>query len=206
MAKYVTVVMPKVRKAQLSTYAGTVLVRLTGNAGFPNPSPTLGVFGGHVTALVKCEGDVANKVPGAVSACKAARVKVNEDLGHLCDYVEAVAQAQAGAMDLVAIAALVESAGFVLKKVTPRPKRVLGVEPGTADGTLLCTAPTSRARDTNEWSYSTDQKNYLPLGASRQGEFLATGLPVGVPLYVRHRVLTKAGYTNWSDPMLITLK
>jgi hypothetical protein len=207
MAKYVTVIQPKLkRKSLLGAYAGVVLTRLTGNTGFPTPNPTLVVFGAHVAALTKCEADVASKVPGAVAACTAAREKVTEDLGHLVDYVEGVAQAQAGAMDLTAIAALVESAGFMLKKVTPRPKLVLAVAQGAETGSMICTAPRSKARDTNQWDYSTDQKTFVDIGAVRQAKMTATGLPVGVPLYVRHRALTKSGFTAWSDPMLITLK
>ena len=65
-------------------------------------------------------------MPGAVTASKAAWEKVSEDLGHLRDYVQLVVESQVGAVDLNAIRAMAESAGMGLRKVTPRPKLVLG--------------------------------------------------------------------------------
>jgi hypothetical protein len=207
MAKYIHVVLNTPDpESKLAGYATTVLTKLTGNTHYPNPVPTLAIFGAHIAALIKADSDVAAGVPDAVSVRNAAREAVKEDLEHERDYVQGTMESQAGVVDLTAIQAFVESAGMSLKKVTPRPKAVLGIKAGDDEGSLVCTAPYSPARDTNEWGYSLDQKTYVDLPSSRQSTMTATGLPVGVPLYVRHRTLTKDGYTTWSAPMLITLK
>jgi hypothetical protein len=110
-------------------------------------------------------------------------------------------------VDLVEMQALAESVGMKLHKFTPRQRLQRGVKPGASPGSLVCTAPSTRARDTNEWQYSTDGKTWIPLGGTRKAIMLATGLPIGVPLQVRHRQLTKDGYTDWSDPPFpVTLK
>ena len=208
MAKYVHVILDiPPEDAKFSGYATSVLTKLTGNAHVTSTNPTLAVYGQHCATLTSAEADVTNQVPGAVKRREAAKEVVSQDLGHLRDSVQQAVEALGGGFDLKAIAAIVESAGMKLRKVTPRPKNVLGIEAGTPTGSLDCTAPRSLARDTNEWEYSVDQKTNVFLGGSRKAKVTFTGLPVGVPLYVRHRLLTKDGYTEWSDPpLVITLK
>jgi hypothetical protein len=208
MAKYVHVVLDiPPEEAKFSTYADSVRTKLTNNGNFKTLNPTLAVYGQHCDALTTAEANVANKVPGAVKAREAAKEQVMQDLGHLRDSVQLAVEALVGGTDLTGIEAIVETAGMKLRKVSQRPKFVLGVKGGTATGSLDCTAPASRARDTQEWEYSVDQKTYVFLGGSRRAKVTFTGLPVGVPLYVRHRLLTKTGYTDWSDPpLIVTLK
>jgi hypothetical protein len=33
-----------------------------------------------------------------------------------------------------------------------------------------------------------------------------TGLPIGVAHYFRHRTVTKTGYSDWSDPIMIVVR
>ena len=166
MAKYVTVVLDiPPEEWKFSGYANSVLTKLTNNAHVPNPTPSLAVYGGHVTLLLKAEADVANGVPGAVKACAAAKEKVKEDLNHLRDSVQLAVEALVGGTDLKGIEAIIESTGMRLKKLTPRAKYDHHVAPGDADGSLMCTAPASPARDTNEWDYSTDRRPASPSAA-----------------------------------------
>lgn len=208
MAKYVTVVLDiPPEEWKFSGYANSVLTKLTNNTNVPNPTPSLTVYGGHVALLLKAEADVANGVPGAVKTCAAAREKVKEDLNHLRDSVQLAVEALVGGTDLKGIEVIVASTGMRLKKVTPRSKYDYEVAPGDADGSLMCTAPSSPTRDTHEWDYSTDLKTRVHLGGTRKARATFTGLPMGVQLYVRHRQLTKDGYTAWLDPpLVITLK
>ncbi len=207
MAKYAHVILdPSPEEAKFSSYANSLRTKLTNNANFKNLNPTLAVYGQHCDALTQAEADVTNKVPGAVKAREAAKEVVSQDLGHLRDSVQLAVEALVG-IDLKGIEAIVESAGMKLRKVTSPPKYTLGVGAGSTSGSLACTAPASKARDTQEWDYSTDGKTRIFLGGSRKAKATFTGLPVGVPLYVRHRMLTKDGYTEWSDPpLVITLK
>ena len=70
-----------------------------------------------------------DKVPGTVTARKEPRGEGERGVGHLRDYVQLVVESQVGAVDLNAIRAMAESAGMRLRKVTPRPKLVLGAAP-----------------------------------------------------------------------------
>ncbi len=199
MAKYVHVVlkMPATAK-ELSLFSKTVRSSMTGNPRFPNPTPGLDVLSERIEALD------ATLSGGSAAETQAAKEALRECLKHLGFYVQSVAETASSTVDLGAIEALVESAGFALRRPGPRAKLGFAVKRGAEAGTADLTAPASR--DPHDWAYSTDQHTWIALAASRQATMRATGLPVGVPLYFRHRLLTKTGYSAWSEPLAMLSK
>ncbi len=194
MAKYIHVVLrlpPRV--AQLLVFAKLVLAALTGNPHFTNPSPALTNLDAAIKALeAVLKGNGADR--------KAAVTALKDTLQHLADYVQLIAETQAGTVDIAGIQALVESANMRLRKVSPRQKAAFGASYGPVPGSVDLTAPASRAGDPHEWSVSTDQHTWTVLPTTRKAATQVTGLPVGVMHYFRHRLLTKDGPTEWSDP------
>ena len=50
---------------------------------------------------------------------------------------------------------------------------------------------------------SPDQLTWTSLPGTRRAKTRVTGLPVGVAQHFRHRLLTKDGFTAWSDPTVM---
>jgi hypothetical protein len=198
MAKFIHVILllPTVLY-KLLAFAKTVLGAMSGNPQFSNPSPSLATLGQRITDLEKALDH------GTAGERHAAGEALKETLKHLADYVQTIAENQPGALDLLAVKALVESVGMRLRTVTPRPKLVFSAKYGPAAGSVELTAPASPKRDPHEWQVSTDQLTWASLPSTRGAKTRVTGLPVGVAHHFRHRLLTKAGYTEWSDPTVM---
>jgi hypothetical protein len=201
MAKFIHVVlrMPS-RIAAFLICARQVLAALTGNPSFPGVAALVAVLGDRIQDLEK------TITSGTAAERQAAREAVQEVLNHLRDHVESVAETGAGSVDLTAIRAVVESARMDLRKVTPRPKQVFAAVHGPVPGSVDLTAPWSPRRDPHDWAVSTDGETWTPLPSTRQAKTRVTGLPAGVPRYFRHRLLTKDGYAEWSDPVVIVVR
>lgn len=202
MAKFIHVVLrlPS-QAAKLLIFAKLVLDSLTGNASFPNIGPLLATLAAAIQGLEKA-------MKGTAADRRAAREALHEVLLHLRDHVQGVAETAAGAntVDLSAIQALVEGTAMDLRKIGKPSKRVFAAMYGAVPGSVDLTAPRSPQRDPHDWAVSTDQHNWTALPSTRQASTQVTGLPIGMPHYFRHRLLTKDGYTEWSDPVMIIVK
>jgi hypothetical protein len=188
--------------AKLLIFATAVLTAMTGNTKFPNA-------GAFVTALesaVKALNKALNG--GTAKQRKAAREAVRDALAHLADHVQGVAEgvSTAGTVDIAAIHALVESAGLDLRKMGAHAKQTLGARNGAVSGSVDLTAPASKKREPHEWQNSADQRTWSSLPSTLKAKTTVTGLPVGTAQYFRHRLLTKSGYAEWSDPLMILVK
>jgi hypothetical protein len=202
MAKFIHVALKLPSSVfELLAFARHVLTLMTGNPKFASASSAL------VTLSQRISEMEAALAQGTAAQRRAAREALRETLAHLGNQVQSVAETQAGTPDLLAIAALVESAGMKLRKVGGHPKLVFaakwGSVPGSVPGSVHLTAPASLERDTHEWQVSTDQLTWKALPGTRQAKTQVDGLPVGVTHYFRHRLLTKDGYSEWSDPTLV---
>lgn len=202
MAKFVHVVSrtPKANR-KVGTYGKVVFKSLNGNSNFT--AVNLTVLSARLLVLDKAETAAANREPGAASALAAARESVRQEVDHLRDFVQGTLETQVGTVDLKALKAMAESAAMDLRKVTARAKAVFDVLYGPVAGSVRLTAPASRQRDTHEWQHSGDQITWTALPSTRQARTTVSGLPVGAALHFRHRLLTKTGYTQWSDPTVM---
>lgn len=198
MAKFIHVVLKlPISVYKLLAFGKEVLGALTGNPQFSNLPPAFATLGQRTADLQKAldEGSAAERL--------AAQEALRETLKHLAHYVQSVAESQAGTPDLLAIKALVESAGMHLRAVTPPPKQVFAAKYGPVSGSVDLTAPSSSKRDPHEWQISADQITWTSLPSTRQAKTQVTGLPVGVAQHFRHRTLTKDGASAWSDPTIM---
>jgi hypothetical protein len=110
--------LPKPAK-KLLTYGKAVHDAMAGNTNFPSPNPPLAVFKAKLDALDDAETKAAARTRGAVEARNAIKRQVRNDLFHLCDYVQGVAEK----IPLPeAAAAVITSAFMSIKKM---PERVI---------------------------------------------------------------------------------
>jgi hypothetical protein len=207
MAKYIHVVLDLPKPPRLTLlYAKTVLEAFTGNPHFPSPSPSLLVFEAKIALLDELEVEAARRAPGAAAARTAAREQVREHLFHARDYVQGVAETLSGTVDLLAVRAAVESAAMSLRKVSRHARFVFAAKPGPVPGSVELTAPASAKKDTHEWQHSGDQVVWVSVDGTRQARTRIDGLPVGLPRYFRHRMLTKDGVTPWGEVVVLVVK
>jgi hypothetical protein len=199
MAKFIHVVLraPK-QRYKLFIHAKGVSAALAGNPTYAGLD--LGPLDASIKALEEAE-TVSGL--GAASALAAARELVRQELDHLRDQVQRVLEGQTDTVDLLAIQAMAESAGMDLRRVVPRARAVFAARYGDAPGSVKLTAPASRKRDTHEWEHSTDLITWTALPGTRQASTTVTDLPIGVAHHFRHCLLTKDGYTAWSDPTVM---
>lgn len=197
MARYIFVVLRAPSQlAKLLLFAKAVWTAMSGNPNFPNAGQLLAILDDRILSLEKAMNTNA-------ADRRAARGALGEALSHLADHVQGVAETAVGTVDIVAIRAMVLSAGLDLRKVNATQKAVFAAKYGPVPGSVDLTAPRSRARDPHEWQVSTDQITWVSLQTTRQASTRVTGLPIGVTHHFRHRLLTKDGYTEWSDPTVM---
>jgi hypothetical protein len=154
----------------------------------------------HLAALEAVE---KTSGPGTAKAKETARQTVINDFDANRGSVQIVVDTKATVVEAEAIA---ESAGMSIRANGQHPKLALGAIAGSAPGSATLIAPVNAKRDPHDWRYSTDQKTFVALGGSKKAKMPVTGLPAGVPVYIQHRYLTSAGYSEWSEPLLFVAK
>jgi hypothetical protein len=77
---------------ELLTFGKAVHDAMDGNPNFPSPNPPLSVFRANLTSLDDAETKAAGRGNGAVEARDALKRLVINDMYHLCDYVQGVAE------------------------------------------------------------------------------------------------------------------
>ena len=121
----------------------------------------------------------------------------NADLKQLVAYVEGVANANPANA-----AAVINSAGMVVKKQPTRSKNNINFRKTAASGSVVVMARVgSRQKQSHEWEYSIDGgKTWLPLPPTTQAKTTITGLTPGLTVQVKQRAITGTGPGTWTDP------
>ena len=67
-------------------------------------------------------------------------------------------------------------------------------------GEVQLVAKATKGATANEWQYSTDGgKTWVDLSSTSKATITVSNLTPGTTVMFRHRVLTKAGHSDWSD-------
>ena len=167
-----------------------------------SPSPSLATFQADIAAIVTAETAVLARTKGAVESRNAKLAVVKGDLENLKTYVQAVSDAA----NPTNAAAIIQSAGMTLRKVTLHDKAQLAVKQGTVSGTVVVATKAAAKRAAYGWQYSTDQKTWTSLPPTLQAKTGASGLTVGTLYYFRVQPLTPTGEQNWSDMVSFVVK
>lgn len=199
--RFVVLLLQVAGKMGLVTYARKVRKALDNNPHVTNLAVPLTTLDGHIAVL---ETLLENKGPGNKEAIKAATRELLNDLDQERGSVQFVVDTTATIADAAAIA---ESAAMRIKATTARAAvTTLLAEWGDELGTVKLSAPASDRREPHDWQVSTDQKTWTNLPSTLQASTTVTGLPIGVPHFFRHRMLTKDGYTAWSAPTMLVVR
>lgn len=152
----------------------------------------------HVQAFIDAEVNTKLRTVGLVALRDAALAMLMQDLRQLCTMVQGIACQATGSAE-----ALIESAGFVVKKSGHRPKNINAAYNTQIPGTVKLTAEGGRA---HEWEMSKDQINITSLPATPTAYTYVKNLPQGEVMCFRTRKLcTNKKQYNWSPWMILTI-
>jgi hypothetical protein len=182
--------------------ARAIIIALTGNAAFPTPVPTLAAVSAAITDLENAQAVALTRVKGAAQTRNQKLAALVTLLRQLRDYVQTVADASPDSA-----AALIHSAAMNVRKVSLAGKRVFSVKQGALSGAVSILAPAAGPRASYEWEMSADGgKTWQPLPPTMPSRTTASGLQPATTYAFRYRSVTKAGASDWSQPITIVVK
>lgn len=181
---------------ELITFGKAVHDAMDGNPNFPSPNPPLSVFRANLTSLDDAETKAAARGNGAVEARDALKRLVVNDMYHLCDYVQGVAEK----VPLPeAAAAVITSAFMSIRKVPQRVTPPLTAKNTGVPGRVALAAKPVAKEATYYWEYSLDQVTWTPVPETIKASTAIDGLPFANVSYFRFRALTRAGKGDYSQ-------
>jgi hypothetical protein len=183
--------------AALIAVARAILLALTGNASFSNPTPTLAAFLAAIVDLENAESAAQSRAKGAVQVRDAKRTTLLLLLDELKGYVQKVADADKENGD-----ALIHSAGMGLRKVGVHAPRVFHATAGSVSGSVQLVTANAGPRASYDWEWSTDGgKTWQVAPSTTRSKTLFSGLVPATTVMFRSRSLTHAGEGDWTTPI-----
>lgn len=186
----------------LIVYAKGIVTRMTANASFPNPSPTLAQVTSAIDDLQLAETAALARTKGAAASRNEKRAALVSLLQQLRADIQKAADA-----DRPNGASIVQSAGVALRKTPTHRARTFAAKPGKVSGTAKLVATTAARRASYEWQYSTDGgKTWATAPATLQAKTAIAGLAAGANVQFKYRAVTKTGEGDWSQPVSLLVQ
>ncbi len=189
--------------SKLLTVGKAVHDAMADNPNFPSPNPPLDVFKGRLDALDKAQTKALARTKGATEARDALQKEVVNDMYHLCDYVQGVAEKIA--LPETA-AAVITSAFMSVKKVPQRVMPALAAKNTGVPGQVALAAKRVARVATYYWEHSSDQETWTPVPETMQASTTIDGLPWAKLSYFRFRALTRTGKGDYSQVVSILVQ
>jgi hypothetical protein len=96
---------------------------------------------------------------------------------------------------------------MAIRKTAAHSKLPFAAKAGPVSGTVLLAAKAAAARASYEWEWSGDGgKTWTAVLPTLQAKTQITGLPVATTVQFRFRSVTKAGASDWSQPISLLVK
>ncbi len=192
----VTLQLPKSVPA-LIVYAQGIVKRMTENASFPNPAPSLAVVTAAIDALRTAETAALARTKGAAAVRNEKRVELVTLLQQLRAHIQTTADAE-----LANGTSIIESAGVAVRKTATHRARAFAAKPGPVSGVATLVSASAARRASYEWQYSTDGgKTWITAPATLQAKTKVSGLPPGSTVQFKYRPVIKTGEGDWSQPV-----
>jgi hypothetical protein len=186
----------------LITYAQSVVAAMTNNPRFPTPIPPLADVSAAIAALQNAETAALSRLKGTIVVRNDKKAALVTLLQEVRNYVQKTADA-----DPENGAAIIQSAALPVRKTGVRKPRVFAAKPGAVSGSVEVTAATAARRASYEWQYSTDGgKTWIEAAPSLRAKTTIPGLPVASSVQIRYRAVTKAGPSDWAQPLVVVVK
>jgi len=184
--------LPRANK-DLVAFSKNVLAALTNNAHFPSPDPTLAVFSTDITAFDQTE-TTSFKDPSETAQRNTTKLKVVQDLHHLADYVQSIAETAGD--DSVAV---ITSSGFNVRKRAVVDKPAFAAKDGPTSGSVRLAAKAVAHVATYYWEYSLDAKTWTRAPDTLKAGVTISGLTPGQLYSFRFRALTRTQAGDFSQ-------
>lgn len=185
----------------LITYAQSVVTAMSNNPHFTAILPSLADVSAAIAALQSAETAALSRLKGTIVVRNDKKAALVTLLGELRNYVQKTADA-----DQENGAAIIQSSGFPVRKTPVRKPRTFAAAPGAVSGSVVVKAPTAARRASYEWQYSTDGgKTWIEAAPSLRAKTTILGLPVAASVQIRYRSVTKAGPSNWAQPLVVVV-
>ncbi len=163
----------------------------------PTPSPALTTLAADISDLITKEAAAQTRMVGAVADRDAARKVVADDLRSERAYVEELVNE-----DPANGVTIAQDAGMTLRKAPTRNKPDLAIRKGAVSGSVHAIAKVTKGARANHWQYSLDGgKTWIDVMPTTRADITLHDLTPGEAVSVRQCVLTKAGLTDWGQPV-----
>jgi hypothetical protein len=163
--------------------------------------PSLAAITQAIGDLQAAEVAALARTKGAVALRNDKRTALVILLKQLRGYIQTVADASTENG-----AAIIESAGVAVRKATTRRARTFTAKPGAVSGSVKIIAPTASHRASYEWQYSSDSgKTWVAAPVTLQAKATITGLSPGSTVLFKSRAVTKAGESDWTQPVALVI-
>ena len=179
------------------TYVTHLADCLSGNASFPNPTPSVAMLQSKAASFAQANARAKGGGPGAVADRNAARLDLEGDLDDLVFYVRKTVRAMAG--DPAATLAMILSTGLSVRKSGKARKPPLAARHGLVSGEVVLAALAVAKTAMYFWVYSVDQVTWVSVTATLQASTTIAGLMPGQVYYFRFSAQTRRGLGEASD-------
>jgi hypothetical protein len=183
--------------AALLGVAEAIVLAMTGNLAFPDPSPSLATVASALADLHAAEVATLTRTRGTAAVRNERRAVLVGLLVRLKAYVLGVADA-----DPERAAALIHSAGMNVKRRNAPAKPPFAVRPGAVSGSLRLAVRSAGDRAIYQWAWSADGgSTWRDAPATLQAHTTLSGLASGSTCALRFRTVTRTGEGDWSAPV-----
>ncbi len=185
---------------QILLKATSIVEKMTGNAHFPTPVPTLASISAAITLASNALALAQTKAKGTSSPMHAAVKTLVGLLKQLLAYVEAIANS-----DEPNGIAIIESAGMSVRKPATRKPKVFTAVTGPTPGSVLLNTK-AQPRSVYIYQMTTDPTtltSWVTISTSQVVKYLKTGLTSNTKYYFRVAVVTKSVEAPWSPVLSV---
>ena len=190
------------RVAALISLARAVAQGLTGNQSIPNPDPPVATLNTAIGDLETAETAAKARTKGAAQTRDEKRAAVVALLrrAKVCVQNAADADPEHGP-------SIIHSAGMGVRKSNAHAKHTFAVKQGAVSGEVSIEAVVAGPRAFYEWEYSADGgKTWQTMPPTTRSKTALLGLVAGTSYSFRFRSMTKAGLSDWSQPLFFLVK
>jgi hypothetical protein len=185
------------RVTDILVYAKVVVARMTEDPLFNPPPSLLSTLEADIAAFEAAVISVASRRKGAAALRKDCQSKVLRDLQQMQTYVQSIAQP----LSPNEAAAVVERAGMNVKDARGPSKPLLRVKPGPLPSAAHVYARAVKTRASYEFQYAPEGGAWVSVPPTVRADAPLEGLVPGLTYSVRVRTATKAGLSDFSEPV-----
>jgi hypothetical protein len=179
-------------------FAQHVVLSMTDNPDFPEPTPPLSVVQSDIDSLARAQAAVLSRTSGSTSARDARLALLRLHLQALRSYVQVVANG----LKATEAARVIASSGLAVKRRGVHPKQAASALPGPVSGAVLLTAPFANKRAAYSWEYAEGAAEWTALSDTMQASTTIEALTPGRLYRFRVRARTSAGIGDWTEPVV----